>query len=63
MAHSTCVYEEESKIKRAGGEVPSKPVLHIGERNETLFKEACHLRDLGLDRDRVEHLYTSSESV
>jgi hypothetical protein len=32
-----------------------KPVLHIGERNETLFKEACHLRDLGLSRDRVEH--------
>ncbi len=32
-----------------------KPVLQIGERNETLFKEACHLRDLGLDRDRAEH--------
>ena len=32
-----------------------KTILHIGERNETLFKEACHLRDLGLDRDKVEH--------
>lgn len=32
-----------------------KTVLHIGERNETLFKEACHLRDLGLVRERVEH--------
>lgn len=32
-----------------------KPVLHIGERNETLFKEACHLRDLGLVREKVEH--------
>ncbi len=32
-----------------------KPVLHIGERNETLFKEACHLRDLGLAREKVEH--------
>lgn len=32
-----------------------KSILYIGERNETLFKEACHLRDLGLGRDRVEH--------
>ncbi len=32
-----------------------KPVLQVGERNETLFKEACHLRDLGLSRERVEH--------
>ena len=32
-----------------------KAVLHIGERNETLFKEACHMRDLGLARERVEH--------
>jgi hypothetical protein len=32
-----------------------KPVLHIGERNETLFKEACHLRDLGLAQDKTEH--------
>ncbi len=32
-----------------------KPVLHIGERNETLFKEACHMRDLGFARERVEH--------
>ncbi len=32
-----------------------KAILHIGERNETLFKEACHLRDLGLVREKVEH--------
>ena len=32
-----------------------KTILHIGERNETLFKEACHFRDLGLARDKVEH--------
>ena len=32
-----------------------KPILRVGERNDTLFREACHLRDLGLDRERSEH--------
>jgi|SRR5271157_614151 len=43
--------------KRSNGKWGSsfKSILNIGERNETLFKEACHLRDLGLDRDRAEH--------
>ncbi len=44
----------KKKSKRRWGST-FKAVLHIGERNETLFKEACHLRDLGLARERVEH--------
>jgi hypothetical protein len=48
-----CTRKRAKSSKRWGSTF--KPVLQIGERNETLFKEACHLRDLGLDRDRVEH--------
>ncbi len=50
-----CTRKRQKRNKNGRWGSSFKPILHIGERNETLFKEACHLRDLGLDRDRAEH--------